>query len=241
MLLVGCGRLGFDATGGGGGSQGDSGANEGGIVDGTVDAAFDAPAGSITVTFGEVQGTTFTNVTRDTYISNETGEAALNYGSDREMRIERDVQERALMAFDLTALPSTATVVFASIRVNVLQLPPAPLPIDLHRLLESWDEGTGFGTNGVSNYTTRSVGTSWSLAGASPPASASAAIGSFSPVGVGLLSFALPVATVQGWIMTPSTNNGILMIARSDDSTRLTASEGVPQGDRPVLTVTYVP
>lgn len=228
LLVVGCGRIGFDTT------SLDAPPSAG-------DGGFDAPAGSVTVTFGEAPGTTFSNVTQDTYISNEAGEPSFNYGGDDEVRIERDVNERALIAFDLAALPISATVVTATLRVTITELPAPAQPIDVHVVTEEWSEGTAAGAPGVSNYVVRQGATTWTTAGGGPPGSAGAAVAALAPAALGDVTVSLPAPIVQPWITAPASNHGIVLIARSDDSTRFTTSEGTPPARRPVLTVVYVP
>jgi hypothetical protein len=229
-MFVGCGRIGFGAAVDGGDTASEPG-----------DGGFDAPAGSLTVTFGEAPGTTFSNVTRDTYISNESGETGFNYGGDDEVRIERDAGERALIAFDVSALPPGSSVVNATLRVTIIELPPSPAPIDVHVVTESWSEGSLAGAPGVSNYLVRQGASSWTTAGCGLPGSAGAAVTAMSATGLGQTTVSLPVPIVQQWVTQPASNNGVVLIARSDDSTRFTTSEGTPAANRPVLTVVYLP
>lgn len=235
VLLAACGRIGFDATGGT--PSIDAPAGDG--IDSAFDAAIDAPPGSMTFTFGEAPGTMFNGVTRDTFISNEAGETGFNYGGDNEVRIERDAGERALIRFDVSAIPINATVLDAKLEVTITQIPPAPLPIKLHRLLELWDEGGQAGNAGVANFINRTAPLAWSTAGAGPTTSATAEVGGFTPT-LGRETITIPAAVIDVW-KTPSTNFGLVMISTSDDSTRFTTREGTPSADRPVLTVTFVP
>lgn len=230
MLLAACGRVGFDvsvdsglgdATGGGDGPP-----------------MSDGPSGSVTYTFGEAPATMIKNVTRDTYISNEAEEALLNYGADDEVRLERDANERGLLAFDLAMLPPAATVLSATLQITVTQIPPTPSAIDLHPLLESWDQGNQAGGSGVANYITRSGASSWSSAGAGQPSSSGPAVAQFTPA-LGIKTIPLPASLISDWVTGP--NHGLVLISTNDESTRFATSEAMPLPDRPILTVTFVP
>jgi hypothetical protein len=225
--------VGFDATGGPLGSDApdDSPASDG----------IDAPPNAMTLTFGEAPLTMIKNVTRDTYLSNEVGEALFNFGGDSEVRIELDVDERALLAFDLTAIPVTATILDADLAGTLLQIPLAPSAIHLHRVLEPWDEGIQSGAGGAANHVMRTATTAWMTPGAGPPLSASStAVASFLPI-LGSQTMDLPNDVITLWVQNPGTNHGFVLISTNDDSTRITTSEGTPSSARPVLTVTFVP
>lgn len=235
VLLAACGRVGFD------GPQ-DTAPLPGDIAvgDGTGDSSTmtDAPPGSVTYTFGEAPATMFKNVTRDTFISNEAAEPGFNYGADNDLRIERDVDERVLIAFDLAMLPSGATVVAATLDITLSQVPLVPSPINIHRMLESWDEGSQSGSPGVANFTTRSGATSWSSVGAGEPSSSGPSIAQFTPA-AGRLAIALPVSLISAWVSSP--NHGVVLLSTNDSSTRFVSREGQTATDRPVLTITFVP
>ncbi len=247
VLLVGCGRLGFDSPGGAlgvdaprdAGVDGDRPTNDA-MIDAMIDATIDAPPNLMTFTFGEAPLTMFNTVTSDTYVSSDGTEDLLNYGADDGVRIEADAGERALIHFNISAIPTTATVVSASLAINCTQLPSTPLPIELHRVLEAWDEGNQSGTIGVANYVNRTGSLPWQNPGAGPPLSSTATFGMFTPV-LGMQSFELPPAMLQAWVANSGTNFGIVMISTSNDSSRFTSSEGTQSTARPVLTVTFTP
>lgn len=243
-VLAGCGRIGFELAGPGIGvdAPGDGGMGSEGPIDDAVDAMIDAPPGPMmTLTFGEAPITMIKNVTRDTFISNEAGEATLNYGGDIEVRIEADVGERALLGFNITSIPATATVVSATLTIVNTQIPPSPLPIELHRVLEQWDQGSLSGASGVANYTIRISAIPWLNPGAGTPLSSTATVGTFTPT-LGSQTFPLPTSMVQTWVTGGTANNfGMVMVSTSTESTRFTTSEGTPASARPVLTVTFIP
>ena len=239
LLVVGCGRLGFDAPAE---DAPVAPADTSGPPD---DAPGDAPGDTtfgrtVTVSFGEAPGTDVMNATSDTFISQEAGETLLNYGADDELRIERDVNERGLLRFELTAIPATATVLTATIDLTVTELPAGTTQLQLSRMLESWTEGTGQGTSGSASYINRSGTIPWLVPGAGPPLSSTAVIAGSSPA-LGRATYPVDTSVVQLMVTSPATNHGFLLTTNNDDSTRIVSSEGTPASDRPVLTVTYVP
>ena len=236
MLLAGCGRVGFDSTGAGPFDATGEGALDAPRRDDSP--MIDGPPGSVTYTFGEAEATMFKNVTRDTYISNDLAEPALNYGGDTEIRIERGANKRALIGFEIQNVPTTALVLFATLEFTATRIPVIPAAIDIHPVLEAWDEGNQSGTNGVANYTTRVGAISWSSAGAGQPSSSGPSVAQFTPA-LGRQTISLPVSMISAWVTGP--NHGMILLSTSDDSTRLTTSEGTPSVDRPVLTVKFVP
>lgn len=204
-----------------------------------VDAMIDAPNNAVTVTFGERATATFQGVTADTYISNETGEPGLNYGASDDLRSEQDVSERILMKFTVTGIPSTATVLSASLDVEVVNENPLAT-WELHPLLEDWVEGSLDGTTGVANFVNRNLTTAWATAGAGMPNSAGPTFATAVPAVLGVLSITIPAATVQGWVTTPATNFGFIFYNTHTNSARIASSEEATQF-RPLLSVTYVP
>ncbi|HEY5921089.1 MAG TPA: DNRLRE domain-containing protein [Kofleriaceae bacterium] len=227
-----CGRIGFAPLDDGGLTTGDTR-----LVDGRV---IDAPPNAITVTFGERTNADFNGVTRDTYISNEAGEPTLNYGATDELRSELDVDERILLRFDLTAIPPTATVFEVLLAVEVTEANAAADWL-VHPLLEAWAEGTSDGAPGAANFTQRIVAAAWATTGAGPPMSAGAPFATLKPATLGALIATLPNATVQGWITSPATNQGMIFLNTNTNSARMASREASPSNNRPMLTVTYVP
>lgn len=90
-------------------------------IDSPSDAPTDAPSNAVTRTYGQRTGVDFVVITDDTYISDETLEAALNYGGTDLLRAEGDVGERILMRFDLSVIPMSAQVFAASVTFNLVQ------------------------------------------------------------------------------------------------------------------------
>jgi len=237
LVLGGCGRLGFDEPDAGTDPSGDGPPTDGPAGDGPVgglDAAVDAPAaGPGTTTFGETPTADVTNVTADAYVSDEVGSTTSNYGGSTSLGCE-GTEKRALLRFDLSSLAPGTPVTSALLRLHFSA--GGASTVNLHPVLEAWTEGTQSGTAGVVNQVQRTAGTSWTTAGAGSPGSAGASIASFA-ASTGANTVALPAATVQGWVNTPSTNFGVVIACSGDSS--FSSSENATSSSRPQLEVTH--
>ena len=142
---------------------------------------------------------------------------------------------RALIAFDIAAqVPAGASIQSAQVKLNLNKMGAAAMgtSLSLHRLTQTWGEGTslngigGFGAPATTNDATwlRSFfnTTSWTTAGGAFIATASAS----RPAAAGLVIWdsatqATLKTDVQGWLDTPANNAG--WILRGDEFTDLSA------------------
>jgi glucose/arabinose dehydrogenase len=160
---------------------------------------------------------------------------------------------RGLIAFDLSPLASGSVVTGAQVKL-ALDRPGPGAPgsmISLHRLNETWGEGTssnplgqGYGAPATANdatWTRRFYNTlSWTTPGGSyaGTSSASAAVGDPGPMTWG--STAQLVADVQGWINAPSSNAGWIVIGDEVNETTACRFHSKDSfGTPPSLEVTY--
>ena len=169
-----------------------------------------------------------------------------------------DTLRRALLRFDLSAIPSGATLSSASVSLTITKQVSQDFTFNLHKVTSDWGEGAsnanepgGTGANAQNNDATWQhrfySATNWTTPGGDFAATASAS----RPVGNSLSD---PVQTwtggtlltdVQSWITTPSTNFGWLL--RGDATTetttytaqRFASRENTTAADRPKLTLTY--
>ena len=162
------------------------------------------------------------------------------------------VERRGILHFDVSGIPTGATVVSASVRVQVTRVPPAPpldLPFGLHRCLADWGEGSSssFGGAGVAAATddatwihTFHPGGTWTNPGGDFDAVASGTAtlgqtGSYTFTGAGL------AADVQSWI-DGGDNDGWIMIGDVSEprTVRQFASrEATIASQRPTLIVEW--
>lgn len=225
VAACGCGRSGF-------GIEPDAQVDAPAVVD-----PFDAPPGSVVITFGETPSATVKGVTADTYLSSELTSATFNYGAATSLSIET-TQKRTLIRFDVSALPASAQLVSARLHLNVTSL-ELSTTIMVSPILEAWTEGTQNGAAGVANYTQRTSTQNWTTAGAGA-GSTGTSIASLQTSALGEIGLDLPIATIQSWRTTPATNFGVALSASGGDLSVSSSSNSNATG-RPELVVTYFP
>jgi hypothetical protein len=164
---------------------------------------------------------------------------------------QRGEIRRAVLAFDLSAIPPGATVISATLTMNMSKSIAGELPVSLHALQQDWGEGDSdaVGDEGAGAaaapgdatwlYTFFNT-TNWTAPGGdyTAPPSATTLVG-----GTGTYSWSSPglLEDVRRWVADTSGNFGwIVIAAEATDPTakRFDSRENEP-GNRPVLTVSY--
>jgi len=161
---------------------------------------------------------------------------------------------RALIAFDLTAIPVGSSVTSAQLTMSMTRTRAAATPVSLHRVLADWGEGPsdagipgGGGDNAEPNDATWLhrffPSTNWTNIGGdfAPTASATTSVGN---IGFYTWTGFQFTSDVQGWVNNPSTNFGWLI--RGSESASSTAKSfdsrsGADASKRPRLVVTFTP
>ena len=160
---------------------------------------------------------------------------------------------RALLRFDLSAIPAGSTVTSASLKVYMSQTNTTTQATTLHRMLQSWGEGASFAFGGAgtspepgdATWSNRFYpGQPWTTPGGTFVETATQTKSIGSAGAYVFASNASMVADVQSWIASPATNFGWVM--RGNETTLGTAKrfESRESGDptrRPLLTVVYTP
>lgn len=160
---------------------------------------------------------------------------------------------RALVQFNLTSIPSNATILSAEVTLNMSKSKADVLNVSLHKVLAAWGEGTsnansneGSGTTATTNdatWTKRIFNTeSWTTPGGDieTTASATTSIGA-----VGKYTFASTselVNDVQNWLGTPTANFGWMILgdeSKNQTAKRFDSHENSVETNRPQLTVSY--
>ncbi|MBX7246499.1 MAG: DNRLRE domain-containing protein [Candidatus Sumerlaeaceae bacterium] len=160
---------------------------------------------------------------------------------------------RALLRFDLAAIPAGSTVSSASLILTVDQSRPSTDLYTLHAALAAWNEGSvdagepgGLGAaaaTGDATWSHRQFGfTTWSSLGGDYGTTSAQTFFSTAGTSSTFSSIAM-VATVQNWVSNPLSNFGWIILG--DESTawnahRFVSSEGTI-GQRPRLIVIYTP
>ena len=164
-----------------------------------------------------------------------------------------ETRRRAVLRFDLSAIPPGSTVTAVQLQLYMDQSNAAAQTCTLHRLTSSWTEGSTFSLGGSGSpaqpgdvtWISRSYPAPlWSAAGgdfAAAP-SASASVGGAGTYVWG--STAELVADVQAWTDVPAVNMGWLLRGNEDVGQtvkRFVSREGSSAAERPVLTITFTP
>jgi len=167
---------------------------------------------------------------------------------------------RALLRFDVSGIPSNATVTSATLRFVVSRAPlneGLPSLFELHRFLSPWTEGTGvdnLGSTaqpGETTWLSQFHGSAlWSQPGSAVDVDYSSTISSSVPINplpegetapYTFESTAELIADVQAWVSQTTTNHGWIMIS-SDEQTATTARRIFSREDAaspPLLEVQY--
>jgi len=163
-----------------------------------------------------------------------------------------NLKRRAVMAFDLSAIPPNAVVTQVSLTLTLLKGNGGDTPVDLHRLTKNWTEGTSNGTQqGVASTPgsatwihTSYASAFWTNPGGDFDAAASGSqrVGGFgAPVwDSSVAGNQLMVNNVQGWVSNRASNFGWILIG--DEVNTSTAKEIASRESsfgQPSLSVTY--
>jgi hypothetical protein len=168
---------------------------------------------------------------------------------------------RAVMAFDLTAIPAGSTITSVSLQLHLVmaaQLGPDEQTQSLHRMLGDWGEGASVGFGGTGAPAQPGDATwlhsffpdqYWTNEGGDfdPAISASTLIGTIEPDGIPVpYSWSSPqlVADVQTWVNDPTGNFGWMLRGNELEeytSRRYATREHLDLAIRPMLTVEFAP
>jgi hypothetical protein len=168
-----------------------------------------------------------------------------------------DNTQRGLIRFDLSTIPPGATISSVTLSLQMINVSPAAFetPISLHRISASWGTGASmsFGGGGAqseandANWYDRffpgTGGNTWTTPGGDYAATPSATTAM--PITPGIQvswSSAAMAADVAGWLGSPSTNLGWVLIGNEPtrgSSRKFGSSEHPDPASKPVLTVEY--
>ena len=191
--------------------------------------------------FSERSDSEHQKVTVDTFISEAAPEE--NFGAGPVLLISgtADENKRALIYFDLSAVPQGATIESVVLYVNTTDAKDAgaDAPVEVYALTESWVPGEEDGGAAISNWKYRDKGLAWSAFGVGP--------GSRDPVQHASVvldqpsteyPIDLPAKLVQGWVGAPELNYGIVLLLERG-SVSLHSSDSPTVDKRPVLAMRY--
>jgi DNA-binding phage protein len=134
----------------------------------------------------------------------------------------------AALRWDLSSLPAGATVNSATVTLNVTN--PTTQVYGAYDLKRAWDEGQ-------LTWNQAATGAPWATAGAKGTTDRGSKIADVAPTTIAPYTFTVPASVVQGWLRTPSSNNGIVLAhTTNDDGFIFDTREGTTP---PKLTVNY--
>jgi hypothetical protein len=149
---------------------------------------------------------------------------------------------RPMMQFNLSAIPSTATITNANLRLLATSAQNnTAFNLSLHRLTNTWDEGTQSNANGISNWTQRLITGSvlWTTAGADFNATAEATT-SVSTTGIYNWTGGTLNTMIQNWTNATNTNNGMLIKfvteGTGNEAKTFASNNNTTAANRPLLT-----
>lgn len=192
---------------------------------------FTPPAATLGATVTLRDGTAGYTGTRDAYIRSSV--ATTNFGATDPLRADGNETSRALLRWDVSSIPATATVTAASVVLNVENSGGTS---QLFQVRRDWVESQV-------TWNLAATGTAWTTAGADDTTNdrGATALGTL-PDATGSQTVALGaagVALVQGWVATPSTSYGLVVRATTNGTTTLSSREDGTAANRPALVVTY--
>lgn len=181
-------------------------------------------------------GTTTIQADQDTYIMLKPPDDANNFGASSQLIVDRESTDlqRILLKFDLSAIPTGATITSASLQMQATAI-GGTLNIDVYELLQSWDEGSGSGTPGAANWTENAAATNWATAGGSFN---STAVATLNTNATGQHSWDI-TSLVQGWVDGSRTNNGVLVASPDGGGNRTVTYDSREGTFAPQLVINY--
>jgi hypothetical protein len=165
---------------------------------------------------------------------------------------------RGLLALDVSAIPAGSTINSAVLQLNMSRTSSLAQNVSLHRALSDWGEaGSDAGGNegqgapgqlgdatwNFRDYDGAGGGTAWTTQGGDFDPDASDTL---SVAGLGTYSWGSPgtTADVQGWLDTPATNFGWILIGNESvirTTKRFDSGENITAANRPQLTIDFTP
>ncbi len=173
--------------------------------------------------------------TRDARIrfSNQT----VNFGNNATIEADGSPDVSTLISWDLSSVPSSSTVVSATITLNVTDTSPSAF--ELYQVLKPWQEST-------TTFLLADTSLPWQTAGAAGATDrANTILGAVTGSSLGAVTFALNsagIAQLQQWVTSPSTNYGFVIQDydnSASDNVTFSSSEVATKSLRPKLELTY--
>ncbi|MFN0248675.1 MAG: DNRLRE domain-containing protein [Kofleriaceae bacterium] len=195
------------------------------------DAVIDAPPNAIIATFGELPGSTYTNVTSDGTFS---AGSMTNSGGFDHISADSGSTEEGLIRWSTIAIPPGSQVISATLSVSTIgdDNHLSAGVVRVYKLNETWDElAFTFFTRGPAL---------WTTSGAQGTARDQTQFAEIAMTSQNRYTVPIPTAIVQGWIDDPASNAGVIFTSAGTGHLHIGAREGAAINTSQ-LTVTYYP
>lgn len=164
-----------------------------------------------------------------------------------------DAARRALLAFDIAGqLPADATIISATLQLQMSKINAGAQSISLHRVQSDWGEGTSDAAGNEDGGTTPTSGDAtwvhkffdtqlWQTPGGDFVVTGTATT-TVNNIGVYIWRSPQLVADLQSWLNAPTTNFGWILLgneAQTTSAKRFGARENSTPANRPQLTIVY--
>jgi hypothetical protein len=185
--------------------------------------------------FGEQPG----SEGKDTYIV--SGTSNYNFGADNVLKIKGDENNRILVEFNLSSIPSDAIISNATLQLYVTVKGTVSPTVYVHRINQSWTEGTGTGQNtgNGATWNSRNGSVNWNSAGADFDTAiwANTAV----PDSANIWASWNITNLVQNWINGTYPNYGMLLKTNTTAANVWTfaSSDNTNVSIRPKINITY--
>lgn len=176
---------------------------------------------------------------KDTYVSS-TGNGNKNYGGANTLDVEAG-RKNGLLEFDLSSVPAGATLVSATLELFLVNDGNNDVQIDLHRVTQSWTEGTQTGNGNADGATWNDYdGTNpWVTSGGDYDSTV--IVSATIPRGNNTWHQLDITALVSDWLNNTSPNEGLLLEqVGARDGIQFASSENGNVTLNPRLTITYL-
>ena len=167
-----------------------------------------------------------------------------NFGASTFVRIDGQTSKiyRGLLQFDLTSIPAAATITNTNLRMVATTVrTTTAYNVSVHRITNTWDEGTGNATAGISNWNNRLIAgpTAWTAAGGDlgPTAYATTSV-----TNTGTYNWTAGTINtlIQNWVNGTNVNNGLMLKftteGTANDNKDFGSRENATVANRPLLT-----
>ncbi len=160
-----------------------------------------------------------------------------NFGASTSLIVKKDGggigNNRALLRFDLSSIPSNATITGATLKLNATSN-SAAFNINVYELTQAWDEGAGNASSDAASWNDRLDGVTWTSSGGTFN---SAIVATLNTSSTGIHSWNI-ASLVQAWANASKANNG-LILGSPDLGNKTVVYDSKEGGTPPVLEITY--